>query len=303
MLGWLTKSVWNLLLLIVGVAFLVAILVSCTLAGAAVVFWPDQIVGPPGPQGPAGPAGPAEEPAQPEEPAMTEVSPEAAPPVDPGDPNANAPAGFPRTQQEVMELLKLQYVALDEIRWCYDGVGGYESNCWWIPREKEGNTDEVRDPYWIGAQPFDFWQDGFRHESGQLRPGNCPLPDKSGIPPDFSGWIEGITLRAEDPQSCDVAASSISGTPMAPETPADWPQTPEEVISFFRIEGLDVNQIHPLVGEQNTWEVLIQPTFHFENLSGCPQDGAYLVAGQEKYTIPDGFVGDTVAFTLRPCAP
>ncbi|OGG18093.1 hypothetical protein A3D05_02685 [Candidatus Gottesmanbacteria bacterium RIFCSPHIGHO2_02_FULL_40_24] len=90
---------------------------------------------------------------------------------------------------------------------------------------------------------------------------------------------------------------------MAPETPADWPQTPEEVISFFRIEGLDVNQIHPLVGEQNTWEVLIQPTFHFENLSGCPQDGAYLVAGQEKYTIPDGFVGDTVAFTLRPCAP
>ena len=62
MLGWLTKSVWNLLLLIVGVAFLVAILVSCTLAGAAVVFWPDQIVGPPGPQGPAGPAGPAEEP-------------------------------------------------------------------------------------------------------------------------------------------------------------------------------------------------------------------------------------------------
>lgn len=74
-------------------------------------------------------------------------------------------------------------------------------------REKDQYNNII--PFYISNQSG-CWHDGWRREVGPARPGGYTVPTRSGVPPQFSGLIEGITIRACRAQ--DGTSGTLPGT-------------------------------------------------------------------------------------------
>ena len=85
----------------------------------------------------------------------------------------------------------------------------FEDGCVRLVREKDTPNRII--PYRLSS-PANCWLDGFRHEPGILRPGNYEIPEKSGVPPGFTGLIEGITIRPCHAQPTSVVPSTSAAT-------------------------------------------------------------------------------------------
>ena len=100
------------------------------------------------------------------------------------------PAGFPQTEQEVINAIYVACpsnadcidVSVGEIHEC---AGEPRGTCWATTREKDQNAHIV--PFW-GTNPFSCQQDGYRG-SPALGYGG------TGVPSGYTGRLEGMTLR------------------------------------------------------------------------------------------------------------
>lgn len=107
----------------------------------------------------------------------TQVVPAASPTA---TPTPAASTGFPMTKEDLGRVFSLDLTKVT-ISGCPS-----ETGCWIVkPNVDFFNIDN----------PWDCWLDGYRAEVGELRPGGFDDP-KVGIPPNFEGLAEAMTVRA-----------------------------------------------------------------------------------------------------------
>ena len=135
--------------------------------------------------------------------------------------------GFPATASEVIRAFKLVGVREGDIQPCPDGQGGVEPECW-----------EVKISPFTISNPLDCWLEGFRHNAGELRPGNYNRPELSGIPPHSEEILvdSGVTIR-----SCSAAAAAPTPGPLALDQEIEssiegFPTSGEEAALMFSVD-------------------------------------------------------------------
>ena len=191
----------------------------------------------------------------------------------------------------------------------------FEVTCVRIIREKDAQDNIL--PFWISS-PVDCWEDGYRQNPGVLRPGGYSRPEKSGIPPKFSGLAEGVTIRlcpamavvstvAPREQKDEIIVPTKIPTVAPTTVPASSGWTEKEVRKNFQL-----GDNAKLTQQGGDWLLASSDgkPVQMTNTMECWMDGYRDAPGQmrpgatdPKVGVPPGFTGLVGGATLRPCSP
>jgi hypothetical protein len=146
---------------------------------------------------------------------------------------------FTPSQDVLTQLNKLGYESIEEFATAWGlKIGSDMANGETDPREitvcpfetqgcvrilREKNEDAVIEWAFYAENPDNCWHDGYRRLAGEVRPGGYQIPERTGVPPQFKGLLEGITIR-----KCQEAGTSgtLPGSADPTRTPTETGSAP-----------------------------------------------------------------------------